>query len=182
MGPYLLRKPKYDRRGESCWPITTCRSGKAEWEKKVLGASANPGKDPDGDFLWGYLDILVDGGQDILRLNPSERTDKQSYKLTRYFLDTYKIVVSKERYKELKFKELLEILDELDEAYPPLAEAQTLAENPDPPKTHILIRGDFRQPGIKVHPNVPAVLPRLPSDSVPNRLTLARWLVSKEIR
>ena len=180
MGPYLLWKPKYDRKRRELLADYDVPELQAEWEKMVLGASANPGKDPDGDFLWGYLDILVDGGQDILRLNPSERTDKQSYKLTRYLLGTYKIVVSEEHYKELKFKELLEILDELDEAYPPLAEAQTLAENPDPPETHFLIRGDFRQPGIKVHPDVPAVLPRLPSDSVPNRLTLARWLVSKE--
>ena len=180
MGPYLLRKAEYDRKRRELLADYNVPELQAEWEKKVLKAAADPGKDPDGDFLWGYLDILVDSGQDILRLKPSERTYKQNYQLTRYFLDTFKIVVSKERYAELKFKEVLEILDELDEAYPPLAEAQTLAENPDLPPTHLLIRGDFRQPGVEVHADVPAVLPRLPSGSVPTRLTLARWLVSKE--
>ncbi len=177
---YLRRKPEADRKRRELLAAYNVPELQTEWEKNVLEAAANPGKDPDGDFLWGSLGILVDEGQDILRLNPSRRTDKQSYRLTRYFLDTYKIVVSKERYEELKFKEALEKLDQLDAAYPPLTEAQTFAENPKPPNTHLLIRGDFRQPGIEVRANTLAVLPPLPSDGIPTRLTLARWLVSKE--
>ena len=180
MDSYLRRKPELDHKRRALLADYHVPELQAVWEKKVLEAAANPGKDPDGDFLWGYLDILVDGGQDILRLDASKRTDKQSYRLTRYFLETYKIVVSKERYEQLRFKELLQKLDQLDEAYPPPAEAQTLAENPNPPDTHLLIRGDFRQPGIRVEAGTLAVLPPLPSDGAVNRLTLARWLVSKD--
>ena len=54
--------------------------------------------------------------------------------------------------------------------------AQTLLENPKPPQTHVLIRGDFLRPGDPVQPHVPAVLPTLAGED-PNRLTLARWLV-----
>ena len=35
----------------------------------------------------------------------------------------------------------------LKEEYPGLSEAQILVENPDPPKTHILIRGEYTNPG-----------------------------------
>ena len=50
-----------------------------------------------------------------------------------------------------------------------------------PRETSILARGDYRNAGEKVTPDVPRVLPALAStkstSSKPNRLTLARWLV-----
>ncbi len=44
----------------------------------------------------------------------------------------------------------------------------------------ILVRGAYDQPGERVFPAVPAILPQLPSDAPTNRLGLARWLVSPE--
>jgi hypothetical protein len=41
-------------------------------------------------------------------------------------------------------------------------------------------RGEFLQPKEEVTPGVPAILPPLPADEPPNRLTLARWLVSRD--
>ena len=41
-------------------------------------------------------------------------------------------------------------------------------------------RGEFLQPKEEVTPGVPSFLPPLPADAAPNRLTLAKWLVSKE--
>jgi mono/diheme cytochrome c family protein len=53
----------------------------------------------------------------------------------------------------------------------------TLAENPKPPETHVLIRGDFLRKGDAVSPGTPAVLQTMPaSGKVPDRLDLARWL------
>lgn len=55
--------------------------------------------------------------------------------------------------------------------------AQTLAENPDPPRTHIHLRGDFLSPGEEVRPNTLSVLPPLePRGTQPDRLDLALWL------
>jgi Protein of unknown function (DUF1553)/Protein of unknown function (DUF1549)/Planctomycete cytochrome C len=51
-------------------------------------------------------------------------------------------------------------------------------ENPRP--TFIHNRGEFLQPTERVEAGVPAVLPPLPKDAPPNRLTFARWLVSRE--
>lgn len=41
---------------------------------------------------------------------------------------------------------------------------------------YILMRGDFRNPGEQVEPDVPAIFPRLPADQPRNRLGLAYWL------
>ncbi len=46
--------------------------------------------------------------------------------------------------------------------------------------THRYNRGEFLQPDEVVQPGVPAFLPPLPKDQPANRLTFAKWLVSKE--
>ncbi len=48
------------------------------------------------------------------------------------------------------------------------------------PFAHVLNRGEYSQPGEKVGPAVPAVLPPLPAEAPRNRLGLARWLVAPE--
>jgi hypothetical protein len=54
----------------------------------------------------------------------------------------------------------------------------TLAEAPNPPKTHVLIRGDFLRKGDQVQPGTLAVLHRpVPTGSSATRRDLARWLV-----
>jgi hypothetical protein len=47
-------------------------------------------------------------------------------------------------------------------------------------ETHRYNRGEFLQQAEVVQPGVPAFLPQLPKDQPANRLTFARWLVSKE--
>jgi hypothetical protein len=46
--------------------------------------------------------------------------------------------------------------------------------------THVELRGNFKALGEEVTPGVPAVFPPLPGDLPPNRLALARWLVSPD--
>jgi uncharacterized protein DUF1549/uncharacterized protein DUF1553/cytochrome c len=69
-----------------------------------------------------------------------------------------------------------------------LAEAQkelrapstlVMTELPQPRTTAIFQRGDYRQPGEPVRPGTPAALHPMPAGP-PNRLTLARWLVSRD--
>ena len=45
---------------------------------------------------------------------------------------------------------------------------------------HVLIRGEYTQPGDQVPATTPAVLPPLPADAPRDRLALARWLVAPE--
>lgn len=49
-----------------------------------------------------------------------------------------------------------------------------------PRETRVLMRGAYDKPGEPVEAGVPSVLPPLPADAPPNRLGLARWLVSTE--
>jgi hypothetical protein len=58
--------------------------------------------------------------------------------------------------------------------------AMVLEERDKPRTTHVLIRGDFLKPGVEVLPGTPAVLPPLETRGRPNRLELARWLVSPQ--
>ena len=54
-----------------------------------------------------------------------------------------------------------------------------LSERSQPRPTHILIKGDFTRPGPAVSPGTPAILPPLqPRGTSPDRLDLARWIVS----
>jgi hypothetical protein len=55
-----------------------------------------------------------------------------------------------------------------------------MAERKEARETHILARGNFLNPGDKVTPGVPAILPPLPASEPANRLALAHWLVSPE--
>jgi hypothetical protein len=176
MGPYLHGKPERDRRRKELLAAYKAPELQPEWERKTLEASTNPKIGDQWILAWETVGYDFDGGQDILRLAPARRTQKQQDQLTDHFIKWYGLV-SEERYKELKFAELQEKLEQLDDEYPQLSEAPTVAENPRPPATHVLVRGDFRQPGIEVQPGTPAILPPLPADAKP-RLALARWLVS----
>src|SRR5262249_49090860 len=50
-----------------------------------------------------------------------------------------------------------------------------------PRQAHVLIRGNHKNPGDKVTPGVPAILPSLPESTASlNRLNLARWLIDPD--
>ncbi len=60
--------------------------------------------------------------------------------------------------------------------------AMVMKEKPshDRPSTFIRRRGSFLDTGDKVYAGVPAVLHAMPDEAMPNRLGLARWLVSRD--
>ena len=55
-----------------------------------------------------------------------------------------------------------------------------MTELEEPRATHLLKRGSFLNPGERVEAGTPSALPPMPPTAVPNRLALARWLVSPE--
>jgi len=179
IGPYLSRKPERDKERQALLKEYKVPELMADWEKATLEAAAHPGINVPYDVAWDTVGKMVDHGHEIIRKQPGQRSQKEQDKLTDHFVQYYGIVLQKEQYKELKFSDLVKKLVELDEQYPGLTEAQTFIENPNPPKAHVLIRGDFRQPGVEVQPGTPAILPPLPQGPEPARLRLARWVVSR---
>ena len=180
MGPYLQQKPAYQRRRRDLLDQVPAVALQTEWEAKLLEAASNSKVDLIWTLAWRKVGWLFDGGQEILRIDASERTQKQKDRLTDYFVRSYNHVVDKEHYEELGLKKLNQELAELRAEFPSLSEAQTLLSHPHPPTTHLQLRGDFRNPGIEVRAGTPAVLHPLPAHADPTRLELAKWLVSKD--
>lgn len=180
MGVYLEGKPEYDKKRKALLEEYKVSEIQQDWEKKTLEASLHPGIDVPYDVAWDTVGKMLDHGQEILLKDPAQRTQKEQDRLTDHIIHFYMIPAGKERYDALKFKELGEKLDQLSEQFPGLTEAPIIAENPRPPKTHVLIRGDYLQPGVEVQPGTPSVLPPLSDTAEPPRLRFARWLVSPE--
>jgi mono/diheme cytochrome c family protein len=74
-----------------------------------------------------------------------------------------------------RLKKLKEELAALEKQIPT---TMVMQEMPRPRDTFMLVRGQYDKKGEKVAANVPSFLPPLPAHSPPNRLSLARWLVS----
>ena len=177
MGVYLQAKPEYEKKRKALLDEYKVSEIQGEWEKKTLEASTHPGINVPYDVAWDTVGKMLDHGQEILMKDPAARTQKEQERLTDHIVRFYPIPEGKERYEALKFKELGEKLDQLSEQFPGLTEAPIIAENPRPPKTHVLIRGDYLQPGIEVQPGTLSVLPPMPDTAEPPRLrfrTLAR--------
>lgn len=78
---------------------------------------------------------------------------------------------------DAKMVRLTEIDSELNKGVSTLV----MSERKTPRDTFVLIKGDFTRPDEKVGPGTPAVLHPLTSDNpAPNRLDLAKWLVSPD--
>lgn len=111
----------------------------------------------------------------ILATEESKRTREQSQRLTDYFL-------SYQAPEELRavYARLNSLKSRLAELKKDVANVQVMAEMAKPRETFILARGDYRNPGEKVTPGVPSMLPPMPTDAPANRLGLAQWLFSRQ--
>ncbi|MBI4584956.1 MAG: DUF1553 domain-containing protein [Planctomycetes bacterium] len=189
LDPYLAKRPEYDRkRAELLKPLTEeIAELQALWERKLLEAAAQPGKDHVWDRQWEVLGLVWGGnlgegqleGTQIVRQEPSRRSKDQKERLLDYFLKNG-AVTDPRRFQELKLDELSGKLEALKKELPRLTRAQTVRETPIPRETTVHLRGDFRSRGPRVTPGTPAFLPPLPEDAKPDRLSLARWLMAPE--
>ncbi|MGH9340786.1 MAG: PSD1 and planctomycete cytochrome C domain-containing protein [Acidobacteriota bacterium] len=181
MGLYLRRRPEYERKRDELLAQYNVVEMVPDWVDDLRQAARNPGERVNWDVAWDTVGKMLDHGHQIVRMDESKRTVEQQEDLVDHFVEWSWTAYGRKRWEELGFKELHEKLDELHDEYPPLTEAPTIARNPDPPQTHILVRGDYRQPGIQVEPGVLSILHPLPAHEPPaTRLTLTRWLVSKD--
>ncbi|MBM3725304.1 MAG: DUF1553 domain-containing protein [Acidobacteria bacterium] len=179
LGPHLQARPAYDAKRREILEAHGVPRLQAEWEVGMIEAAVHPGKRLDWDHAFDDLRTDCEDGEKILRTPAATRTRRQARILTDYFLGNYARVISKERKAELKFDTVARQLRELDATLPPVSEAPVLRALDR--KTHLLIRGDFKQLGEAVEPGTPAALPPLDAaGGRATRLDLARWLVSRE--
>jgi hypothetical protein len=180
VGPYLAGKAEYERQRTELLEEYKVPELQAEWENIMRDVEAHPGRFPQGDFQYQAFRILVDNGLKILHRDPARRTKQQQDALTDYFIRNFRALISKERYEEIKFKELSEKLGKLAAKAPVLSLAPVIQENDEPPKTYIHVRGDWQDHGPEVQPGTPSFLPPVPSGAKPTRLTLAKWIVARD--
>ena len=80
-----------------------------------------------------------------------------------------------------QFAESRKQLGKLRESFPAYPTTMVMREWRGPRrKTHRHHRGEYLQPREEVTPGVPAIFPQLPPGETPNRLALAKWLVSEK--
>ena len=184
MGPYLAALPGYRGRREALLAEAGVAELQAAWEEKMKLARANPGKWTDWDHAYDAFQKYLDGSDRIIDKHPSDRTRKEVDDLADHFVRNYRRVVTKERYEELGFEELGKKLIALKEDFPAVSEAQTVVESDLQRKTHIHIRGDWRNTGRGVVADMPSFLPAAHTgrgaEAGLTRLDLARWIVSRD--
>ncbi len=109
----------------------------------------------------------------VLEIDPGARTEKQKNDLAEYF-----------RANAPSLKAARDRLKKLHEERDDLGIVSTLIlrerDSFDRPSTFMRSRGEFLSKGDRVWAGVPAVLHPMPQDAMPNRLGLAKWLVSPE--
>ena len=108
----------------------------------------------------------------VLAVPVDRRTESQRKVLNDYYRGIAPLLTPKRQ----RLSELLAFWKQLTSP-----NSLVMKELEKPRTSHIFIKGSFLYPGKEVQPGVPSVLHPLPeSDNPPNRLTLARWLVSPE--
>jgi hypothetical protein len=102
-----------------------------------------------------------------------KRSKEDEARLRDYFLRYAAPAEMREQYAERN-----RLWKERDELNRQVDTVMTMSELEKPRETFLLVRGDYQNRAEKVSAGVPAFLPPLPKDAAPNRLTLAKWLVS----
>ena len=187
--PHRVAMSIHDReRAELLAPfVTPLAELQLAWEQKLLWTEAHPGQDHRWDRALEVLGLIWGQGQgegqlegiNIIKTPLVERTGAERDRLQDYFLQNGS-AIAPAKFTELKLGELPAKLDVLTKEVPPVSRAPTMTQSRRFRSTHLHIRGDFRQPGDEVRPSTPAALPALPQGNDADRLTLARWLVSRD--
>ena len=181
LGPYLRALPEYRKQKNEILSKYKIPELQARWEKAMLAAIDNPGKEVEVDFNVTSMKAMLDFADRMLRKGPAGRTETESDRLTNYFINNPGTAFKGDKEVLAQLKEAREKWNEAGGKIPFLTQAQTVRQNQDHPATHIAVRGDWKSPGVEVMPGTLSILPPLKADGKrATRLDLARWLVSKE--
>ena len=181
MGPYLRALPEYRNQKSEILNKYKIPELQARWEKAMLAAIDDPGKDVEVDFNVTSMKAMLDFADRMIRKGPQGRTERESERLTNYFVNNPGTAFKGDKEILAHIKEAREKLNEANSKIPFLTQAQTVRRNQDKSVTNIAVRGDWKSPGVEVVPGTLSILPPMKANGErATRLDLARWLVSKE--
>jgi hypothetical protein len=120
-----------------------------------------------------FVTQVVARRRSLLSIPENQRTEAQQKEVVESFLARTPLL----KQQRVELRKLREQRDELG-----IATAMVMGDRPTHSRLSapIRIRGSFLSPGEVVYADVPKVLHSLPEDVIPNRLGLAKWLVSKD--
>jgi hypothetical protein len=179
LGPYLAARPEYDKKRRQILEQYNVPQLQAEWEPRIQQAFRDQGKDLEWNFAVTEMRASFDGADRFLKGEWANRSQRQADRLTDYFVRNYGPDLDKDKEKSAALKEAKKKLSDLKATLPEIAQAPVMEESSNPQQANIHLGGDYQALGAPVEPNIPSVFPPI-SVSSPNRLTLARWLVSRE--
>ena len=180
LGPYLVAKPAYDKKRYEILAEYDVPRLQAQWEARIQEEFKNPGKDLEWDFAVTEIRAAFDGAEKFLNGYWSTRTERQADALTDYFLGHRGPDFEKDKNVGVGFRQARYRLLELEKTLPEISLAQVIHTDPVPVETHVHLGGDPLALGEVVEPGTPSVLPPLTAAGTPDRLALARWIVSKD--
>ena len=181
IGTFARTQTEYVQKRDEILKKYNVAEAQRDWEDQLRFASKNPGKREDWDIHWLRLQIYVNNGKEILlQIPPGERTDREAEKVTEFFINQGAEGIGQKRYTELKLREVAGKLTALKQEYRHLTQAEAMVERTRPLKNHVHLGGEYNAFGVEVEAGVPASLNIVPAGSKPDRLMLARWMVSPE--
>jgi mono/diheme cytochrome c family protein len=111
--------------------------------------------------------------KDALKQPAGKRSKGQLAQLEKHFADKDAAYVD-------KIKALNKLVNVRDDINRRMVRVMVMEDMPTPRDTFILDKGLYNKQKAKVTAGVPGALPPLPADAPPNRLTLAKWIVSAD--
>ena len=181
MGPYLKNLPGYREERRKLLESDQISVSRLQerWEAMLIEADEHPGRHLDwDDILRGVILGELDRAMKLLRMDPTDRSWRQNDLITSFFFRFPGPENAKDESLTKRLKELGKKLEVLVDSFPDLSRASVVQAKPT--QTHLALRGNYRSPGVVVHPATPDWLPPLEATEEPARLRLARWLVRKD--
>ena len=179
IGPYLAARPEYDKKRREILEYYGVAELQAQWEARIQQEFREQGKELEWNFAVTEMRASFDGADRFLKGEWAKRTQRQADRLTDYFLGNHGPDLDKNKAVSAFLNEARKKLKDLRATLPEVTQAPVMEELPNPPQSNIHLGGDYQALGAAVEPDIPSVFTPISAPHA-DRLTLARWLVSRE--
>lgn len=178
-GAWMRARPEYLKERAHLMMVYDVEALMDEWVEGLRSSIRNPGKDVEWDFAVSNGRPMFDRFEEVVMTPKDQRSEYDQERLMYWFVGNPGVANGRDADKLRCLSEFRRRLAALDARTPRLSMAPTMEEMAKPEPTRLRVKGDYRELGIEVQPDRPHFLPPLAESAPRNRLTLARWIVSK---